>query len=319
MHKSIPELAIRKQQQEDKRSLPVSSDKWIEHMRQGDFENAWKFSDMVLKSGINRDYQTQPRHFQCIWDGTPLVGKRVLIRCYHGLGDTIQFIRYAPLVKSLAREVIVWAQPSLFDLLKSVSGIDRLLPLHNGNPEAEYDVDIEIMELPHVFRTVLSTIPSRVPYLFADPVFLNDAQTRLSVGLVWRAGDWDQSRNIPFSLLKPMFGLQNVDIYILQANARAAGWEKGWGIHPGEFGILDYARIIKGLDLIISVDSMPAHLAGALGAPVWVMLRKFADWRWMEHRMDSPWYPSMKLFRQKNEGNWDGMIAEVMAALKNFK
>jgi hypothetical protein len=97
-----------------------------------------------------------PRHLQYIWDGTPLAGKRVLVRCYHGLGDTLQFIRYAPLIKTIAREVIVLAQPALLPLLRTMRGIDRLLPLHNGAPDVEYDVDVESMKLPHIFRTTLA-------------------------------------------------------------------------------------------------------------------------------------------------------------------
>lgn len=297
--------------------LELSADSWLKHMRAGKFEKAWQFSDKVLASGINRDYQKIPRHFQCIWDGTPLIGKRVLIRCYHGLGDTIQFIRYVSLVKQVAREVIVWAKPSLLNLLKTVKGIDQLLPLHDGAPEVEFDVDIEIMELPHIFRTTLANIPAEVPYIHVEPLKPNGSSLS-KIGLVWQAGDWDQSRNIPFSALKTLFEIPQLDIFILQGNAKEAGWTEGWGIHPGDFDLYDYARIIKGLDLLISVDSMPAHLAGALNVPVWVMLQSRADWRWMEDRSDSPWYPSMKLFRQERPGEWERVVFKVWERLKEY-
>src|SRR5690606_19458527 len=120
---------------------------WLRLARQGDFVRAWEASDRILqRHAANPDF-TKPRHLQSIWTGEPLDGKRVLIRCYHGLGDTIQFIRYAPRVREIAREVIVWAQPSLLPLFASVRGIDRLLPLHDGAPGVEYDVDVEVMEL----------------------------------------------------------------------------------------------------------------------------------------------------------------------------
>ncbi len=295
----------------------LSSETWMKAMRSGNFEKAWLFSDKILASGINRDYHNLPRHFQCIWDGTPLHGKRVLIRCYHGLGDTIQFIRYAPLVKLTAREVTVWAQPSLMKLLETVKGIDRLLPLHDGAPEVEFDVDVEIMELPHVFRTTLSTLPARVPYIQVEPLKLTSTPLP-KIGLVWQAGDWDQSRNIPFSLLWYLFDIPGLEIFILQANAKAAGWKEGLGIYPGEFNLFDYARVIKGLDLLISVDSMPAHLAGALNVPVWLMLQEQADWRWMENRSDNLWYPSMKIFRQEKQGEWERVVREMVGGLKGM-
>jgi hypothetical protein len=191
----------------------ISPNTWMQYMRQGAFEEAWRFSDEVMKSGINRDYHRLPRHFQSIWDGTPLNGRRVLVRCYHGLGDTIQFIRYVPLIKNVAAQVIVWTQSSLLELLKTVKGIDKLLPLHDGAPDVAYDMDVEIMELPHVFRTTLSTIPLNVPYIHADPLPLSTDKNQLSVGLVWYAGDWNLARCIPFSFLKPLFGIKGIKIY----------------------------------------------------------------------------------------------------------
>jgi hypothetical protein len=301
----------------DPRNLEAIPNAWMQCMRAGDFEQAWKLSECVLKAGANRDYNL-PRHFQCIWDGTPLHGKRVLVRCYHGLGDTIQFIRYAALIKQIASQVIVWAQPELMMLLESVEGIDVLLPLHNGTPDIAYDVDAEVMELPFIFRTTLNSIPLNVPYLHVEPMPLSSPKEKLSVGLVWQAGDWDQARCIPFSLLKPLAEIAGINIYILQYNAASAGWQEGFGINSGNFSMYDYARVIKGLDLLITVDSMPAHLAGALNVPVWTILHAGADWRWMDNRSDSPWYPSMKLFRQDKPGNWEAVILKVAAALRNL-
>src|SRR5205085_377265 len=115
------------------------ADYWMRHMRRGEFEAAWEISDALLRSRAELQCGDLPRHLQAVWDGKPLDGKRVLVRCYHGLGDTIQFIRYAPLLKAVAARVIVWAQPRLLPLLQTARGIDQLLPLHEGQPEADFD------------------------------------------------------------------------------------------------------------------------------------------------------------------------------------
>src|SRR5215217_1693267 len=148
------------------------NDEWIAAMRRGDFAAAWNISDELLRTHRPQDQENLPRWFQSVWDGSSVAGKRVLVRCYHGLGDTIQFIRYAALLKEVAAEVIVWAQPSLFPLLQTVRGIDRLLPLHDGSPDVGYDVDLELGELPYVFRTTLANVPAVVPYIFVEPALL---------------------------------------------------------------------------------------------------------------------------------------------------
>jgi hypothetical protein len=275
-----------------------------------------KNSDEVLRARAGKPCWHLPRHFQYCWDGSSLAGKRVLVRCYHGLGDTIQFIRYMPLLKAIAAEVIVWAQPPLLPLLETVEGIDQLLPLHDGKPEADFDADIEIMELPHIFRTTLATIPSHIPYLHVQPKALSPDNNQFRVGIVWQAGDWDEQRSIPFPLLAPLSEVPGINLYVLQANAADAGWQEGFGTNPGEFSLYEYARVLKGLDLLITVDSMPAHLAGALGVPVWTLLRAEADWRWMENRTDSPWYPTMRLFRQEQPGDWETVIGQAKAELE---
>jgi hypothetical protein len=293
-----------------------TSNLWMHHMQCGAFEKAWELSDSILRARAGKPCWHWPRHLQYCWNGMPLKGRRVLVRCYHGLGDTIQFIRYAPLLKAVAKEVIVWAQSPLLPLLEPMSGIDQLLPLHDGSPEVDYDTDVEIMELPHIFRTTVSTIPSRFPYVPVTPAPLPSNGKKPAVGLVWKAGDWNECRSIPFYLLVPLFQLKGIQLYILQAGAAGAGWREGFGIHPGEYPLHEYARVVRGLDLLITVDSMPAHLAGAMGIPVWVLLHADADWRWMNNREDSPWYPTMRLFRQERPGEWEGVIGRVVAELE---
>jgi hypothetical protein len=285
---------------------------WMRRSRCGDFDAAWAASDRIrARHGWACD-PTVPRHFQTVWDGTPLAGRRVLIRCYHGLGDTIQFIRYAPLVRSIATHVAVWAQPSLLPLLERMKGIDALLPLHDGAPDAEYDVDVEVMELPYVFRTTLATIPNAVPYFSADPIDL--AADGLRVGIVWRAGEWNARRCVPFAALAPLLDRKDLSWFSLQL-AREHGEQHPRLRDAPADTVAATACSMAALDLVISVDSMAAHLAGALGVPVWTLLPHEADWRWLEDRTDSPWYPMMRLFRQPSPGCWSAVIADAGRAL----
>jgi len=285
-------------------------------MRHGDFAAAWNISDKLL--GMKRDQTHLPRWFQSVWDGTPVSGQRVLVRCYHGLGDTIQFIRYARLLKEIAAEVIVWAQPSLIPLLQSVHGIDRLLPLHDGAPDVEYDVDLELNELPYLFRTTLASIPAEVPYIFVEPAALSSPLSphgRLRVGLIWQSGDWDNRRSIPFSEIKRLSKVSGIEWHILQRDALQAGWDGKLGSISGGDNPLDDARVMRALDLVISVDTMTAHLAGSLAVNTWTLLPTETDWRWMLNRADTPWYPTMRLFRQGEEGKWDDVIDDVVTEL----
>jgi hypothetical protein len=292
--------------------------RWMWHMRRGEFSLAWQVSDAVLRQRAGLSCHHLPHHLQYIWDGTSLENKRVLVRCYHGLGDTIQFIRYMPLLKAIATDVTVWAQPTLLPLLLTVEGVDRLLPLHDGTPDCDYDVDLEIMELPHVFRTTLETLPATVPYIHVEPALV--ARDKLSVGVAWRTGDWDPRRNIPFQLITRLAEVPRVTFYVLQQDA--ACYER----HERFKTILDpmgdaraTAQVVRALDLVIAVDSMPAHLAGALGVRTWTLLKRDADWRWMTERDDSPWYPTMRLFRQEQPEAWERVVARVAVELAKFK
>lgn len=283
-------------------------------MRRGEWEAAWRVSDAVLRGRAGSSCAHWPRHEQWVWNGEPVRGRRVLVRCYHGLGDTLQFIRYTGRLRAVAREVIVWAQPELLPLLGTARGIDRLLPLHDGSPEAAFDVDVEVMELAHLFRDTPGTLPAEVPYLHADPAPL-PSDGKLAVGLVWKAGDWDDRRSIPPGLLAPLAELPGVTLHILQRGPGLAERPDGLGVVSGSDDVTHTARVMKALDLVISVDSMPAHLAGALGVPVWALLHADPDWRWMQGRDDSPWYPTMRLFRQSRPGDWEGVVARVAGEL----
>jgi hypothetical protein len=287
---------------------------WSACMRSGDFVSAWALSDAVLRARAGSTACHLERHEQWLWDGSPVAGRRVLVRCYHGLGDTIQFIRYAPLLQAIGSTVIVWAQPELLPLLRTASGIDELLELHDGAPEADYDVDVEVMELPHVFRTTLATLPARIPYLH-PPLAAAAEHGTMHVGLVWAAGGWDERRSIPHALLAPLHQVPGITWHILQRGPPLAHLDERFGIIDPDGSVLATATRIRSLDLVITIDSMPAHLAGALGVPVWTLLHADPDWRWMEGER-SPWYPSMRLFRQSVDGEWASVIAEVARELR---
>jgi hypothetical protein len=291
---------------------------WLDAMKRGDFALAWRIADASMATRAGQPCCHWPRHQQYVWDGTPLDGKRVLVRCYHGLGDTVQFIRFTALLKTRASEVIVWAQPALLRLLETAGGIDHLLPLHDGVPDVAYDVDVEIMELAHVFRVEPQTLPQNVPYLYAPPLDFALEASCLNVGIVWEAGNWDPRRSIPVGELAPLTEIPFIRLYAMQHGPGRTAWPLQWGrICPAK-NAWETARWMQTLDLIISVDSFPAHLAGALGRPVWTLLPHEADWRWMESREDCPWYPTMTLFLQRRAGAWAEVIARVGTQLRQL-
>ena len=284
-------------------------------MRRGEFEAAWQISDEIRRS--NEPSSHVPRHFQSVWRGASLAGKRVLVRCHHGLGDTIQFVRYAPLVKALAAEVTVAAQPELIPLLQTIPAIDRVTALDDDDARLRYDVDIEIMELPYALRTTPATIPAQVPYLHVPKSAL-PAGDRLAVGVVWASGDWDRRRAIPLPQLAPLASVAGIKLFAFQRGA-ALGPTEHLSISPLNWrDVLHEAALLRALDLLIAVDTMPAHLAGALGLPVWLLLHADADWRWMKEREDSPWYPTMRLFRQRQGGAWQPVLERVVAELREL-
>lgn len=285
---------------------------WLRYMRRGDWAAAWQCSDAVLRARSGRPEHDRPRHLQAVWDGKPLADRRVLVRCYHGLGDTIQFARFLPRVSRDAATLTVWAQPALIPLLQTLPNAGELLPLHDGVPDVAYDVDIELMELAHALRITPATLPAAVPYLNPprQPRVGGDA---LAVGLVWQAGDWDPRRSIPPAALERLAALHGIDWHLLQRGGSPGALQ--FGRVSGADDVVAAASIMTSLDLVVTVDTMPAHLAGALGVPVWTLLQHDADWRWMEHRCDSPWYPTMRLFRQPRPGDWATVIAQVHAAL----
>jgi hypothetical protein len=290
---------------------------WTQLARAGDFNAAWKVSDEALALRATVDCSRWPRHQQFLWRGEPLEGERVLVRCYHGLGDTIQFVRFLPQLRSIAREIILWVQPTLLPLLREQSeGAHRLLALHDGDPGMECDVTIELTELLHVLRVEPHLIQVESPYLSASRDNGGVPARRYRVGVVWRAGEWSPERSVPCELLSCLQQISEVEWVVLQRGPALSQWKHEFGVIPRIDDILDEARTLRGLDLLISVDTCSAHLGGALGVPVWTLLPFEADWRWMEARTDTPWYPTMRLFRQRRAGEWSSVLDEVLEALQ---
>jgi hypothetical protein len=297
---------------------------WIDAQRSADFERAWEISDRSLREycQCGAIKHAGERHLQRIWRGEDLNDKRVLVRCYHGLGDTIQFIRFAKPLREKAREVIVWVQPELVGLLRRVDGIDQVFPLHDGTPDFDYDVDIEVMELAHALRASPELVSSRVPYFprrgnvrKCGSPSLSKSKSK-SIGLVWEVGNWDRRRCVPPQMLGRLHTVPGVRLFSLQ---QGPGRAMARTIPAEDLAASDLeslAGTILSLDLIVTVDTMVAHLAGALGAPVWTMLHADCDWRWPTNGRQSIWYPTMKLFHQDTAGDWTKVIEDVAGELR---
>ena len=297
-------------------SLDRLNSRWLALMRAGRFEAAWRVSDRALQLRAGLDCSAWPRHEQFIWRGDSLAGRRVLIRCYHGLGDTLQFARFVPQVRAMARETVLWVQPALIPLLETARCADRLLPLHAGVPDVEYDTDVELSELMHVLRVTPRALQECPPYIRVKPVDAARSGGALRVGLVWAAGEWDTCRTMRCEQLAPLAALQNVDWHLLQRGPALRHWCNGFGQLPCIETILDEARVLASLDLLITVDTCSAHLAGSLGVRVWTLLPYDADWRWMQSQSATLWYPSMRLIRQPAPGDWGGVVSQVIARLR---
>ncbi len=240
----------------------------------------------------------------------------MLVRCYHGLGDTIQFARFLPALRQIAQSVTVWCQPELISLISRVDGVDRAMPLHDGRPDADFDVDIEIMELAHAMRAGRDLVAIREPYLdvgIYHPPSVS-AESAFSIGLVWEVGNWDKRRSIPARLLRSL-NTNGVRLCSLQRWPEPGAVET---IGADDFSTPDIDTLacqLMRLDLLLCVDTMVAHLAGALGREAWVMLHADCDWRWPVSGSSSLWYPRARLFHQSSAGDWIGVVDQVREAL----
>ncbi|MCP3395424.1 hypothetical protein NLM27_42690 [Bradyrhizobium sp. CCGB12] len=290
---------------------------WVEAMRADDFARAWAINDCDLAASSHPPKHIGPRHLQRIWRGESLAGKRVLVRCYHGLGDTIQFLRFMPPLRGLACGVTVWCQTELLPLVERTAGVDRALALHEGTPETDFDVDIEIMEVPHALKSGRGQIEMRAPYLTLPQKTLSAAIDRgaFAVGLVWEVGQWDKRRAVPPALLRSL-AVPGIALYSLQRDARKEDLMRVGARDISTSDIAKLGHLLRQLDLVICVDTMVAHLAGALGCEAWVLLHADCDWRWPSAGSRSSWYPSLRLFHQRTAGDWSAVISQVREALE---
>jgi hypothetical protein len=306
--------------------LPDISGEWLAAMRRGDWESAWRATDRIELPRRRLQHEPgfvrRPEHLR--WDGTPPAGRRVLVRCEHGLGDTLQFMRFVPLLQ--AREMHFMVQPHLLALLRHAPGLGEVHDYWTDDPLPPHDVDTEVMELPYVLRLRLPQLPPPYPHLRgqlprAQHLPLADAD-QLRVGIVWATSAWDPDRSVPLAALAPLFALEGVRFHSLQQGEAATDpLLARFGVLPlsAHTGAIELAAAAMcELDLVISVDAMPAHLAGTLGRPTWVLLKHEADWRWMVEREDTPWYPTLRLFRQPRPGDWSGAVQQVAAALRSL-
>jgi hypothetical protein len=303
-----------------------ASGRWTAFMLSGQFAAAWNESDAI------RHRETpDPRSF--CQDAIPS-GKRLIVRCLHGFGDSVQFLRYAPRLRSLTSRMIVEVAPRMVDLARCIDGVEEVItwgesPRKNS---PAWDMHVEVMQLPYVFRTVLDDLPVAVNYITLPSRELSRARRIVGsssipqIGVVWSCGEWNLSRSAPLRLLRRLLQRMDCRFWNLQGGTVRSEWSR-LECHAAmcdaqelcDGGLLPLAAIISQLDLVLTVDTLAAHLAGAMNIPVWVMLQHEADWRWMVGRDDSPWYPSMRLFRQPQQGAWAEVVANVEHALEKWR
>jgi hypothetical protein len=298
-------------------------------LSQGDFAGGW--SELTWPQA-----RVSPEHPQPVWDGAAnLEGKRILVLAGRGagLGDTLQFVRYEPLIRQRGGEVVLEVQPPLIPILKQ-SGFEQVIPIGEAaTPPCDFQA--ALLGLPRMFGTDLKSIPATVPYLSADPKLTRDWAARLAelrgikVGIHWHGSPAavQQYRVIPLAEFEPVARVAGVTLVSLQKGdgrrqiAALAGRFKvvdfGDELDGAHGPFMDTAAIMKNLDLVITTDTVTAHLAGAMGVPVWVVLPLAGEWRWFTDRQDSPWYPSMRLFRQTRLDDWSGPLANIAEELTN--
>jgi predicted O-linked N-acetylglucosamine transferase (SPINDLY family) len=300
-------------------------------LQEGFQEYEWRFLKSNWQVIYSRRYDI-PR-----WDGTPFQGKRLYVHDEQGFGDTLQFIRYLPLVKERGGTVIMEAKKPLHGLLRNVPGIDELVERSASvRPATACDICIPLLSLPAIFETTLETIPAIHPYLFADPDKIITWRRRLpaggiKIGIVWSGRPATPTdpvglsyRSCELQWFAPLTQIPNIRIYGLQKGPAAGDVVKSsldknivnLGEEFKDFS--DTAAAIANLDLVISIDTAVAHLAGALGKSTWLLLPQAADWRWLQERSDTPWYPSMQIFRQQNLGVWGSVFKQVKQSLLNL-
>jgi Flp pilus assembly protein TadD len=269
-----------------------------------------------------------PGHDQPVWDGSPLDSRPILLWTEQGLGDSIQFVRYAPLIAARGGRVILHSPSSLARILSTCPGIHQLVI--EGQDLPEFTCHAPLMSLPRILGTTLETIPAEVPYLRADPELVRrwsealQAAGGLRVGIAWQGNPGhkkDLHRSFPLTRFRALAAIPGVRLFSLQKGAGSGQLRSACrdlpviDLGPWLEDFMDTAAVLANLDLVICPDTSLAHLAAALGVPVWVALPFACDWRWLLHRDDTPWYPTLRLYRQSGWGDWDGVFARLAVDL----
>jgi hypothetical protein len=303
----------------------------------------WELGDMYLlngdfkrgMAGFRARWQKEQIHQKKLWNGESLSQKTILIYCQWGLGDTFMYLRYLPLLKDQGARVICACQKPLMQILSFCTFIDELIPL-KSNPMPQFDYQVPITYLPEIFGTTIETIPQPIPYLFVEQERIDFWATKLKndhhfkIGLCWngenRPDPQTWTRSIELSKLIPLLEIPQITFYSLQTgdelkqidslpkSCSIVTFDESFDKEHGAF--VDTAALMKNLDLVLTIDTSIAHLAGALGVPVWVMLPYANEWRFFKERSDSPWYPTMTLFRQLARNDWQTVIEQIMLAIK---
>jgi Tfp pilus assembly protein PilF len=301
-------------------------------LQQGDFARGWRAYEYRWQA---RGSEPARGFTQALWLGdVDLRGKTILLHAEQGFGDTLQFIRYVPMVAALGARVVLEVPPQLKHIVANT--LDASSIIERGETLPSFDFHCPLMSLPLALNTNLSNIPAAIPYLHADAEKSATWRARLGVtdslrvGLVWagnarqqlpRAQTLDKQRSMHFAQLSPLLDVAGVEFHSLQIDPAAAVQAAGYPVTDRTALIADFsdtAALIEHLDLVISVDTAVAHLAGALGKPVWMLSRYNGCWRWLTERADTPWYPTMRIFRQSALGDWDGVVAEVKRELQQL-
>ncbi|MBV8548697.1 MAG: glycosyltransferase family protein [Alphaproteobacteria bacterium] len=300
----------------------------------GDYVDGWRLYETGLRMG-QRGVSLVP--YKQAWDGSDIRGKRLLVWGEQGLGDSLQFIRYAQLCKQRGATIHALMPAPLQRLFKQCPYLDFVST--SVNPQ-DFDEHISVMSLPHRLGTTLETVPANIPYLFADPADVSKWENvipprdgRLRIGLVWAgsprkeqlaANIVDQRRSMRLKDFLPLFDVPGVQIFNLQfGELRAEIAENGLAdrmvdLMPQVRDFADTAALVQHLDLVISVDTSTAHLVGGLGKPIWILSRYDACWRWLRNRPDSPWYPTARIFGQRKPSDWPWVVEQVTTALRTF-
>jgi Flp pilus assembly protein TadD len=303
------------------------------YLATGEFQKGWE--DLEWRWKCPTFGHPQRDFGKPMWAGEDLHGKTILFHSEQGLGDVLQFVRYASILADRGARVIVEAQEELYSLLPDVPGVS--VAFKRGEQLPEFDYHIPMMSVPRVVQTTLETIPADMPYILPPAmahenwrtITRQDAraegQKKLRVGLAWAGNPKnliDRRRSIPLSMLAPLGAAPNVRFYSLQVGPAAAQTASS------SFPIIDHsakltdfvetAGLIANMDLVICVETAVAHLAGAMNQKTWLLMYEPPDWRWMFDREDSPWYPSIRIFRQKTPRNWEDPINEIAEKLREL-